>query len=245
MLEITVDPRSLISSMNGMEAQLPFATARALNEVAVAFQMDEQQVIQGEFTVRRPWVLKGVKIDRKDFATKSKLEVRIHIDPTRDFLNKFEQGGTKTPRSGISISIPIGARRSLQSIIPSKLRPKNLHFKPGKHGTLVGDDGTFLIRKPNGAGVILQRKGRAVSLKKRLQGPLMKGQRRDNNLVVLYVLKPKAPVPAELHFHDTARKTFTREWPRAFTKWWNESVRTARTGKPIAQGMSLPAGWTE
>lgn len=234
--------------MNGMERQLPFATARALNDVAVGFQQDERAVIQREFTIRRPWVLQGVKINRGDFATKTKPEVTIRIDPSRDFLGKFEQGGTRVPRQGHKgLSVPLAARRNLATVIPRGMRPKAFNFKAlstkGGKRILKGDKGTFLIQKADGSGVILQRKGRKVAVSKRHHGPLMKGQRRDYALVTLFVLRPRTPVPADLHFVDTAYKSFRMRWPSSFTKWWNESVRTARTGAPIQQGMVLPAGF--
>jgi hypothetical protein len=245
VIEISVDPRQLIKEMNGMDRQLPFAVARALNECAVSFQADERTLITREFTVRRPWVLQGVKINRQDFATKTKPEVRIHVDPQRDFLNKFEQGGIRAPRAGKkALSVPISVRSNPRTVIKGSMRPKAFDFKKVGPGVFKGTNRTILIQKPDGRGVILQRKGRSVAVSKRQHGPLMKGQRRDHALVVLYVLRPRTPVPDDLHFVETARKSFRVHWPLSFTKWWNESVRTARTGAPIVQGMVLPAGFT-
>lgn len=245
MIEISVDPRELVASMNGMEAQLPYAAARALNECAVAFQADERAVMQSEFTIRRPWVLQRIKINRNEFATKAKPEVVVRVDPQGDFLNKFEAGGIRTPRGGKkALSVPIGAKPNPRAIVKDSLRPKALDFKKVGAGVFKGANRTFLIQRPDGTGVILQRKGRAVALKKRQHGPLQKGQRRDYALVVLYVLRPRTPVPADLHFVETARKSFALHWAPAFGKWWNESVRTARTGAPIQQGQALPAGFS-
>lgn len=245
MLDLSIDPRQFIQAMGSFESQMPWAVMKALNEVGVTFQADERARIQSEFIVRRPWVLQGVKINRGDFATKSKLEVIVRIDPSRDFLGKFEFGGMRVPRAGRkALSVPIAAKRTPQTVIPTALRPKSFHFK-GHGRVLKGDSGTFLIQRPDGSGVILQRKARSVSLKKRQHGPLMRGQRRDYRLVTLYVLKPRTRVPPDLHFHQTAQATFAKAFGPAMTKWWNEAVRTANTGRPIAQGMALPAGWTE
>src|SRR3954468_14135275 len=98
MIEIEFDPKKLITTLDALgERQLPFAAMKTLNELATGFQTDERAVIQSEFTVRRPWVLQGVKIDRGDFATKEKLEARVHIDADHNFLDKFEAGGTRAP----------------------------------------------------------------------------------------------------------------------------------------------------
>jgi hypothetical protein len=104
MISITVDPKALITTMGAAANQLPFATAKALNECAVGFQTDERAVMQQDFIIRRPWVLQRVKIDRGDFATKTKLSVRIRIDDQGDFLNKFEGGGIRTPGQGDAAS---------------------------------------------------------------------------------------------------------------------------------------------
>jgi hypothetical protein len=218
MISITVDPKALITTMGAAANQLPFATAKALNECAVGFQTDERAVMQQDFIIRRPWVLQRVKIDRGDFATKTKLSVRIRIDDQGDFLNKFEGGGIRTPlagRRGLVIPLTGGAaKRSPQSIVPDKLRPKNLAFKTlqskGGFQILKGDQRTFLIQRPDGSGVILQRKGSKVAVKRRHQGPLMAGQRRDYSLVVLFTIKPRTRVPDSLHFYDTPRTAHSR-----------------------------------
>jgi hypothetical protein len=256
VIEISFDPSHLIASCKGMEAQLPFATARALNELATTFQIEEREVIQRAFTIRRPWVLSGVKINRGDFATKTKPYVVIHIDPSRDFLSKFERGGVRTPSAGgKSLAIPLAVRPTPQTVVPMGKRPRAFNFRQvqsakvmpllrkrfqsesirratgdGRLKVFVGDKNTILLQANNGSGVILQRIGR--------------GKQRAG-LKVLYTLRPKTPVPADLHFVDTAYKSFNAHWRQSFTKWWNESVRTAHTGAPIAQGMVLPAGFSE
>jgi hypothetical protein len=230
VITVTVDPRKLITTLDTLsERQLPFACMKALNECAVKFQEDERKVIQAGFIIRRPWVLQGVKINREDFATKQKLSVRVHIDPTRDFLGKFERGGTRTPRAGKKgLAVPIAAKASAKSIVKASLRPKALHFvkrSGGGSGVTVftGDRKTILIQRPDGSGVILQRQGRKVAKKK-----LLRGAKRLDRLVLLYVLRPRTPVPASLHFEQTAKKSFLANWPGVFTSWWNKAIATAR-----------------
>lgn len=256
MYTITADPKKLVTIFGAAESQLPFAAAKALNECAVTFQQDMRKVLQGEFIIRRPWVLQGIKINRGDFATKASLAVRVRVDESgnyggRGFLKKFELGGFRAPGAGKrGLVIPVSgsaAKRNPQSIVPDKLRPKNLELKRvGSRGgatILEGDQRTFMIQRADGSGLILQRKGNKVALKKRRHGPLMKGQRRDFSLVPLFILKPRTRVPSDLHFYDTAAASFARTWPLAFPKWWNEAVRTMNTGAPIPSGQALPPGW--
>jgi hypothetical protein len=144
MIEIDVDPRKAVATLTALgERQLPFATMKALNELATGFQADERAVIQSSFTVRRPWVLQGVKIDREDFATKEKLEARVRIDQQRDFFDKFEEGGIRTPVTGgihrkgggggsaRSLAIPVNVRRTKAQIILKSQTPKSFNFRKG------------------------------------------------------------------------------------------------------------------
>lgn len=237
MFTITADPRPLIQTLDALaERQLPFATMKALNETAELFQQSERKVMGQEFTIRRPWVQQQVKIERQDFARKDKLSVRISISDKASFLDKFEDGGMRTPHGGKSLVIPQAIRQNKTALIPASKRPKSFQFHEvggkalashakrfrnkklrnaalgGSVRVFEGKQRTILIQSPNGAGVILQRQGR--------------GQKAG--LKVLYLLRPKTKVPADLHFHETAQKAFVAFWPNAFTKWWNEAIRTAR-----------------
>jgi hypothetical protein len=239
VLTLEVDPRKLITAMNGMDAQLPFATAKALNECATFFQADERKVIQSEFTIRRPWVLQQVKINREDFATKGKLVARVHIPQQGDFLNKFEAGGTRRPRQGNrSLAVPVNARRTKTQIIRKDQAPKSFHFGKGftsrksRWTVLKGDRHTFLLQRPDGSGLILQRTRRQQMGPHRYRNRNTvkgRGYGHDPHLKILWNLRPSTPVPRTLHFAETAKKSFLSNWPGCFEKWWLEAVRTATT----------------
>lgn len=258
MINITANVTDLTGRLDAIsERQLPFASMRALNEVATTFQQRQRAVLESTMTIRRPWVEQGVKIDRGDFATKEKLSVRIGIDPSRDFLDKFEPGGTRTPRAGGSLVVPLAARPSQESLIPNRLRPKSLGFHEvggsalAKHASRLssksvksavlrggmrvyeGNNRTILIQGANGEGVILQRvngsRGRTVHVHNgEFHAQGVFVGRRDPGLRVLYTLRPRTRVPASLHFHETARSTFVEQWPVSFTRWWLQALVTAR-----------------
>ena len=85
---------------------------KALNATILDGQKSARSNIAERFTLRRSaFILNTVKIERGNFATKENLRAGVGIDRTRDILAKFEDGGTKTPREGSSIAIPVGARR--------------------------------------------------------------------------------------------------------------------------------------
>lgn len=236
-ISIEFNPREHLGKMQLIEKQLPWAAAQALNDVAKGFQADERQVISGGMTIRRPWVLQGVKIDRGDFATKQKVEARVRVDEQHDFLVKFEQGGARLPRTGRSLAVPVNVRRTKAQIIQKAQRPKSFNFQQGFSSTksrwtiYKGDRRTFILQRPDGSGLILQRTGRA-----RL-GPTRHGDRNaaprrgwghDPYLVQLWALRPTTPVPRLLWFEQTARKSWLSRWPGSFEKWYLEALRTAK-----------------
>jgi hypothetical protein len=252
--DVVLDPRGLLRACDVIDNQLPYATMRSLNELGTKFQGNERDVIRQGMIIRRPWVTQGVKIDGSDFATKDNLRTRVHIDDGRDFLNKFEGGGIRTPIGGHSLAVPIGARPSKQALIPKSMRPRAFEFKEVGGAALVahskhlhkhtrsgvlsgtvrvfeGNNRTILIQGPNG-GVILQRFGARRGRVAHILGGqfhaagVVIGQ-RDAGLRVLYNLRPSTNVRALLHFHETAFAAVS-EWPAIFERWYVQAVSTAR-----------------
>lgn len=221
-MEITVDASSLTRYMDDFhQRQVPFALANSLNDVAKLFQYRQREHMGQIFTVRRKaWVDNAVKIS--EFATKRKLSATVEIltaggKSRSDILAKFETYTVKTPRSAPTLFIPAAARANPGAIVPSSLRPKNLHFKEvggsrmaghasrlhSKHlrggvlrGALKvyeGEKNTVMIRNAQGQGVVLQRVGR--------------GKRAGMRL--LFTLAPKAKLTPNLQFVAHAREAVT------------------------------------
>lgn len=241
MIEIVVDTKEFTRAMTELERnQLPFATSKAINGTLLAFQKAEQGELRDQFLLRRTrWVLQGVKINREDFARKDKLEGRVHLDRQRDFLEKFERGGIKRPRSGRSLAIPKEIRKNPRTIISAERRPKAFHFplQPQRSGPLaqvflltrekriirrgkvVGLDPRagavqrlFMIRRHDGTGGIYERLGRG----------------RGSRTKLLYLFTPRARIEPQLNWHFTAHKTVRAEWPRQFAAAFAHALRTAR-----------------
>jgi len=191
--------------------QIPFATSRAINATAISFQEKQRQGIRERFTIRRQWVLRGVKINREDFARKDRLEARVHIDSARDFLIKFEKGGRKRPE-GSRLAIPAEVRRTKAGVVSRTLRPRALDFKPTGDGRYAGQKKTFMLRRPGGRGVIFQFFGR-------------RGNRQTRTL---FTFAPSAKIEPILKFEETATATIKREFEGHFSREFDRAVRTAR-----------------
>ena len=200
---------------------LPYITARSINDTAVDVQKGQWAHMRSKFTIRNETFLRhGVKI--KPFARKTDdpIQARVMIgspggDQRADIFAKFEEGGTKRATDGGRIAVPgESIRRSKGGRIRKRDRPTELirryDLKPqgsrvfsGKGtGVWQGKRGVFMIRKSGGQGGIFRRKG--------------------GELEVLYDFAPVVRIPASLDFIENARRTvdrtFSDNFHRAFLR---------------------------
>ena len=202
--------------------QVPFATSLAINQTARGIQTEQRAGMRQRFTIRRAYVLQGVKFSK--FSTKRDLEAIVEIDPTREFLFKFEEGGTVRPR-GTRLAVPDEVRRGKTGVVSRVMRPRRLEFERWGSGPRAevhrGKKRTFMIRRPDGTGAILQRLGRRG--RKRIPG-----QRRPGKLRMLFSFTPQAQIEPSLEFELTARTVFERSFASNFEASFDRAVRTAR-----------------
>lgn len=209
---VSVDSSTAQSALTDLVArQLPFALSRAVNQAVFDVRAREQASHRESFTIRRPWVLRGykVKLARKNDRP---IAARLWLDPSRDFLAKFEEGGTKTGQRSLAVPVTGGpARSSIRMVTPDRWRVRNLLLR--KHVTktgkiqLKGQYNTFVVRTGSST-LILQRTRRAVK--------------------VVYAFKRSVPIPASLKFYFTAQQYVDAEWPRIVGQALADAVRTAR-----------------
>ena len=220
MIVIQLDPSEFLGELDSIaRRQLPYATARALNAVAFDFQSAEQEGISQRFRLRRPaFVKQGIYFptqQRADYR-RGDLSATVSIEPKRDFLSKFEQGGWKAPRSATRLAVPIDARRTKSDIVTAGDRLGALGFRlhgRGPKGTVGrGLKRTFSIRYPDGRGYIFRRIG--------------SGKRASMRL--LYLFRPRVVIPPSLEFHATAESVARARFVPAFAAAFQDALRTAR-----------------
>jgi len=214
--------------------QVPFATSKALNRMALRFQEDQRDHQRRIFTIRRPrFVDRAVKV--KPFSTKRTLFADVSIDPPggqarADVLTKFEDQTSKSPLRGRSIAVPTDAvPRTGAGIIRKGWRPGELFEGAKQHGRgrAIGSKGdvyhgkkkTILIRKPGGKGFIFQYQG---------AGSVGTKTGHNSGLVCLYVLVPRVEIRPELDFERNASLTFERHWVEYYVEAFDQAIRTAR-----------------
>lgn len=206
-----------LTSIEHVKRQIPFATSKALADIALEFQRRQRVHLGQIFTLRRrTWAERNIKIAH--FPTKTELYARIVVespgDPNRsDIIGKFEDQRTKRARDGRSLAIPAEARRTSADIVRKSDRPRAFNFR-SEGNRAVGDRRTFILplRSRAGARGIFQRVGRG------------KGSR----IRMLFFLKPGAvPIEPTLDFYDTAIATVREEWGEKFDRRLREALASA------------------
>lgn len=206
-IRVDVDVRPLVLAMEDFQReQAPFATSRALNDVALKAVVGEQEAMRQNFTIRRPWVLLGIKVLKYSNKKDDPLEVRLGILDDRAFLVKFEKGGMKTPL-GFNLSLPSELPGvSKMTVIPASLRPRAF----GQWENRRGNARTFVILNGPGAG-IWQRTG---------SGP--------RQVRMLWSFKQHARIAPLLGYAEMAQATADKWFRERFYVRMDEALATAR-----------------
>jgi len=252
MIQIQVQSSGVLMMLAQAEGQLEYAMSLALNRAANDGQKAEQGRLKRAFTLRREqFVIRGIKIEKLDRATKSSWRVVISIPATQDFLNKFEEGTPKVPRQGKWLWVPNPAVFQNKVINRGNpLHPKSLSFNKSKGGQLQGAQRTFMLRSKGGQPIVLQRQDRglakgskstmrtmtldnvntnkgAYSLKK---GQSAKSITRGGGTGarLLYTLVSRVPTPVRLEFVSTITQEVQRVWPARAEEAVLQALRTAR-----------------
>jgi hypothetical protein len=131
-----------VAALSDLERrQVPFATARTLTSVAYVARDKVRKELPGRFTIRRPWVARGITVEP---AKKSKPSARVL---SRDaFMAAQETGGPK------SDARPIPAGR-LAAVHKTRVVPRSQWVAP-------------LLRRKNvfyRAGSVFERKGAKIA----------------------------------------------------------------------------------
>lgn len=249
MITIKVDPKSVLNGFSlFQDQQAPFAVSRALNRIANAGQSAEQAHMRESFHLRREsFVIRGVKIDKADRATKSSWRVVIQLayPDQRHFMDEHEQGGERQRFGGGRLWKPNPEVFKSKIIGRSNpLHPSMLHLHKDAKGRIIGDQRTFLIKtKGNGKMLVLQRQDRGLDgrTKRGLKtltldnihvgmGPRMKRERefrRTNGTRLLYMLVSRVRIPAKLEFVTTISKVVNEQLEPMLRQSFDEAVRDA------------------
>lgn len=206
-IEIEADTKALVRQLDLFAAdQMPFATALALTKTAQAARDQVRQELPERFTIRRPWVPRGVTIDP---ATKA--DLTAEVGSMDEFMIRQEEGGTKRPKRKM-LAVPTDQLQRTKTGAISKAN------RPGK------------VLKQKKAFIIT-----ATSQAKRARpGTVMIARRKSKQrypIEVLYSLTPRAEVPPRWEFENTVRGVVDEQLGPQFIKAMDRAVVTAKRSR--------------
>lgn len=212
LLNAAVDASAAKDYLGAARVQLTKRIGFALNTTANDMQKAIQDSLGGKFHLRRAtFVKRTIYRDRQqDFPDikAGKLVAAVRINPDRDFIAKFEEGGRKRP-DGTALAVPIVRATERPNLVITRANRYNLANLPARllHG---GGSGTKFYG-------LVSRKGVPLILEK-----VSKLKRR-----VVWAFLPSVPIPKKLSFHDLGTRTFEAKWPVNVIRELDEAIRRA------------------
>lgn len=241
MIQASIDARQYRILLRTILRQFPFATAKALNTLALRFQNTQRRHQERAFQVRqKQYFRQAVKIPKGGFASvqnyraglQDDLRSRIIVDPKRtgtspkkyDLFERQQFGGRRRPIKGRKkLAIPpreesrftkVGLEYTGRGLIPKRLRPQNLKR-------------TFVVSFGGGKYGLFRR----ISSRQKGYTKVAPGQRfglkDDPNVQLMYVLHSSGQVEAVYEWYKNAEKVY-RQWPAVFDYELEKAFRSAR-----------------
>jgi hypothetical protein len=125
--KLSIDIRDQMSVKN-----MDFAVVKTVSALAIGGRAEVQSKMKDHFTIRRPWVVKGI---RARTATMREPEAYVYSQDSavgdgsekRNFMSRQEEGGIKTPQGRHRIAVPLkGIQPNKGTLVPAILKPKSL-----------------------------------------------------------------------------------------------------------------------
>ncbi len=229
MIAIRFDVKVSTASLDLAARRMPRAISDAIVDTLTAGQTIQRREMATRFTIRRK-VFADQSVKITEFPRRDRLTGVLAIAaPGRtpsdraDIFGKFERGGTKRPRGGRSIAVPIvgsPAKRTARTLLRDAWRPSSLleNGVPGGGRAYIADVGRSRIlfgevrarNRPVGPKLPRARKGQPA--------PVLR------ETVPLFVLVKSAKIDRRLDFIPNVTRAIRDAWVPSFTKRWNEQI---------------------
>lgn len=183
--------------------QLPFATAKALNETAKDIKKNAEKGLRKNLKFPTPFTMRAYTIW---WASKRKQRAAVFAkDKQAIYLKRQEEGGVRYPASK-AIVVPVGQKVNRYGNMPRNALKRALaspHVFSGK---------------PNG--------GRTGGIYRRLGASAKNPAGKKLQLLMHYT--PKADYSKRLRFRVGAEKTAAARFPKHFVEQLANAIKTAR-----------------
>lgn len=212
--DIKIDSKVFERGLFAFQKQIPYAMARALTATAEDCRAALVAGLSSDFTIRTPWVEKGL---RKKRADKTTLTAEIgSVDP---FMLLQEEGGTKVAKKA-DMAQPVNGMRGddNKGVTTVGKWPKSL--TRGNKGYFVGKfaSGKAFVGRKTGQPMARQR------VVKGHKGPVFPKE----PMKVVYVLQEKVEIKKRWDFWPVIEKTVDATFLNRAYEAMDEAIRTAR-----------------
>jgi hypothetical protein len=177
MIAIKLNTKNVEQGLSGLRADMPWVISSTINDLLKEAQQEQYKTMRRNFTIRNEAFLKYSV--RLAFAKRNNPEGKIFMADlggknTSEIWERFEGGGTKTPKSSKYVAVPSpNAWANKGRPLPKSKRPRNLK-------------NSFVI-KDGSESAIYQRVG----------------PKKRSTIQRMYILTPSVRIPDRLHFYKT------------------------------------------
>jgi len=225
-VKLTINSESILNQLRelGQDNQSGFILSKVLNTVAKEIQTDEKIMLSQNLHIRRPWVISQVKINKGQWATKTRMSVTIEMPITLAYLSDFETGAEHIPYQGHTWLTMPNPKVFGNSIIgpDNPLKVKNLQLNKTKFG-IQGLERTFLIHsKETGTPLILQRTSPDDNRKRK------RGTNRKTGVRLLYTLIKHSNRPKKIAWYQTATNVIQYRYNIIASQVLSEALASAK-----------------
>jgi hypothetical protein len=233
-LSYSSNVQDIIAALSHAERRhLRFAQALALTTTAWEGAAEVKAKLPEHFTLRRPWVAKGIRVERADMRA-SNPSAKIY---TRDwFMEDQETGGSRRARGAHGLMVPTNAIRKGGTPQGAPLKRPRTLVKQAKRAAEAaaarrGQPFRGSYRKPTPFLVDLGDEGR-MNLKPGIYIRRSSGPRETSRhpLLMLYRTIDRATLPPRWRFQATVSAVAARRLRKHFVVALARALRTDRGG---------------
>jgi hypothetical protein len=222
-ISFTVDTSGLDKAMKLTDAirkQMPFATSRALNQMAFQVSQDLRNQTPAFFDRPNAYTRKGFFYTR---STKADLVATVTAGDTRDpndrrrqYLARQIVGGTRVSKSAENKTGSLFPVVQGQQLVPTRAAKRNSFGNVPRSfwGTITADNPKFFVGKPQGGT-------RSFGIYQRF-GP------KGRNLKALMVAQDSTQYSKLFPMERIAYQTISRNWSRYLASSLEKAIATAK-----------------
>ena len=183
---LTFDVAQVLQFFAGMHGELPYATAKALNQIALNVQKELRDTLHKDLTIRNKWASKGIQTRLAKPPKGAPIgSIQAEVGSVDEFMARQALGGKREPGPADVQAVPVGARTPASTITSRGKWP----------AALLRRKGYFVATTKNGNVGVFRR-----TTPKRLPVTLM-----------YWLHRGPVDVPQRWHFADVAQDLANRE----------------------------------